>query len=91
MHVTDRVALIKQNSLAPDYTETSIPFHDGSGKGEGAIADEVHRIIALAFVCLGAWLKPLFSRAGRESLSTIHEYDPYVVGLMRYLQGQRRN
>jgi len=91
MHVTDRVALIKQSSLAPDYTETSIPFCDGSGKGEGAIAAGVHRIFALAFVCLGAWLKPLFSRAGRENLSTIHEYDPYVVGLMRYLQSQRKN
>ena len=84
--------LMKQTPLALDYAETSTSFHDGNGNGEGAVAAGVHKILVLTFACFEKWLKPLFSQGDeRQNPSPIHEYDPYVVGLMRYLQSQRRN
>jgi hypothetical protein len=81
---------MKQAPPAPDYSETSMPFHGGNGNGEGAGAAGVHKILVLTFACFEAWLKPLFSQGKeRQDPSPIHEYDPYVVGLMRYLQSQR--
>jgi hypothetical protein len=87
-----RHELMKQNLLAPDYAETSTYFHGGNGNGENAVAAGVHKILVLTFACFETWLKPLFSQGEeRQNPSPIHEYDPYVVGLMRYLQSQRRN
>jgi hypothetical protein len=91
MSLTYRHELMKQTPLAPDYAETSMPFYSGNGKGEGAVAGRVHKILALTSVCFDTWLKPLFSQAERQSLSPIQEYDPYVEGLLRYLQSQRRD
>jgi hypothetical protein len=87
-----RHKLMKQTPLAQDYAETSTSFHDGNGSGEGAAAAGVHKILVLTFACFETWLKPLFSQGEeRQNPSPIHEYDPCVVGLMRYLQSQRRN
>lgn len=92
MHFAYRHELIKQTPLSPDYVETSMSFHGGSGKGDGAVATGVHKILVLTFACFEAWLKPLFSQGEeRQDPSPIHEYDPYVVGLMRYLRCQRRD
>jgi len=89
MHLTHRHELMKQTPLAPDYAETSIPFHSGNGNGDETVAGRIHKILALTLVCFDRWLKPLFSNAERKSLSPIQEYDPYVKGLLRYLQSQR--
>jgi len=91
MHLTYHSPLRKQTLGAPDYAETSMSFHGGDGDREGDVAAEVQEILTLAFVCFEVWLKPLFSQPGRHNLSPIHEYDPYVAGLTRYLQGQRRS
>ena len=90
MHLTYRHELIKQTPLAPDYAETNTPFHSGNGNGEETVAGRVHKILVLTLVCFDRWLKPLFSQAARQNLSPIQEYDPYVKGLLRYLQSQRR-
>jgi hypothetical protein len=88
MHVTDRHKLVKRTLLVPDYTEAGMPF-------EGPIAHKLHQILALTFVCFDAWLKPLFSQAKEQSLSPVQEYDPYadpyIAGLLRHLQTQRRD
>jgi len=89
MHLTYRHESMEQTLPAPDYAEISIPFHGGHGNGKGAVAGMVHNILVLAFVCLNAWLKPLFSQAERQNPSPIQEYDPYVEGLLRYLQSRR--
>jgi hypothetical protein len=89
MHLTYRYELMKQTPLVRDYAETSVPFHSGNGNGENGIADRLHGILALVFTCFDTWLKLLFSRAERQNLSPIQEYDPYVKGLARYLQSQR--
>jgi hypothetical protein len=81
---------MKQAPLAPDFAETHMSFHGGNGNGEGAVAAGVHKILALAFICFDTWIKPLLSQEERQNLSPIHEYDPYVVGLVQYLQSQRR-
>ena len=92
MRFAYRHELMKQTPLAPDYAETSMSFHGGNGNGEGAVAAGVHKILVLTFACFETWLKPLFSQGEeRQDPSPIHEYDPYVVGLMRYLQSQRRD
>jgi hypothetical protein len=83
--------LVKQTPPTPDYAETRMPFHGGNGDQEGTVAVGVHKMLMLTFVCFQTWLKPLFSHAERNSLSPVHEYDPYVVGLLRYLQGQRKD
>jgi len=90
MHLAFRHELMKQTPLGPDYAETSMPFHGGNGNEEGAVAAGVHKILALAFICFDTWIKPLLSQEERQNLSPIHEYDPYVVGLVQYLQSQRR-
>ena len=82
---------MKQASLAPDYAETIAPFHSGSGNGEDTVAGRVHKILVLTLVCFDRWLKPLFPNAERQSLSPIQNYDPYVEGLLRYLQSQVRD
>lgn len=74
--------LMKQTPLAPDYAEIIMPFHGGNEKVEGAVAAGVHEILVLAFACVEAWLKPLFSQAERQNLRPIQEYDPYLVDLM---------
>jgi hypothetical protein len=38
-----------------------------------------------------AWLKPLFSQTERQNPSPIQEHDPYVEGLLRYLQSRKRD
>lgn len=92
MRFAYRHELIKQTPLAPDYAETSMSFHSGNRNGEGALAAGVHKILVLTFACFETWLKPLFSQGEeRQNSSHIHEYDPYVVRLMRYLQSQRRD
>ena len=88
MHLTYRHEVMKQTPLAPDYTETGTPFHSGNGSGEDTLAGRVHKILVLTLVCFDRWLKPLFSQAERQNLSLIQEYDPYVAGLLRYLQSQ---
>jgi hypothetical protein len=82
---------MKQTPLAPDYAETSMPFHGGNGNGKGAVAGRVHKILALTFACFDTLLKPLLAQTERHNLSPIQEYDPYVVGLLRYLQSGRRD
>jgi len=92
MRFAYRHELMKQTLLGPDYAETSMSFHGGNRTGEGAVAAGVHKILVLTFACFETWLKPLFSQGEeRQDPSPIHEYDPYVVGLMRYLQSQRRD
>jgi hypothetical protein len=91
MYLTYRHELMQQTPLALDYAQKSMPFHGGHGNGEGTVSAGVHKILMLTFVCFETWLKPLFSHAERHNLSPIHEYDPYVVGLLRYLQSQRRD
>ena len=91
MHLTHRHELMKQTPLASDYAETSTPFHGGNGNGEETVAGRVHKILVLTLVCFERWLKPLVSQAERQSLSPIQEYDPYVQGLLRSLQSQRRD
>lgn len=87
-----RHELMKQTPLASDYAEACMSFHGGNGNGEGAVAAEVHKILVLTFACFETWLKPLFSQGEeRRDPSPIHEYDPYVVGLIRYLQSKRRD
>lgn len=87
MRFAYRHGLMKQTPLAPDYAETSISFHGENGNREGTVAAGVHKILLLTFACFETWLKPLFSQGEeRQNLSPVHEYDPYVVGLMRYLQ-----
>jgi hypothetical protein len=89
MHLIYGHELMKQTSLARDYAETSTPFHGGNGNGENAVAGRLCGILALTLACFDTWLKPLFSRVERQSLSPVQEYDPYVLGLARYLQSQR--
>jgi len=91
MHLAHRHELMEQTLLTPDYAEISIPFHGGDGNGGGAVAGMVHNILALASVCFDMWLKPLFSQAEIPIPSPIQEYDPYVEGLLRYLQSRRRD
>jgi hypothetical protein len=91
MRLAFRHELMKQTQLGQDYAETSMPFHGGNGNEEGAVAAGVHKILALTYICFDTWIKPLLSQEERQNLIPIHEYDPYVVGLMRYLQSQRRN
>jgi hypothetical protein len=91
MHLTHRHELMKQTSLAPDYAKTDTPFHSGNGNGEDTVAGRVHKILVLTLICFDRWLKPLFSNAERQNLSPIQEYDPYVEGLLRYLQSQKRD
>lgn len=86
MHLTYRQELMQQTPLPRDYAETTMLFHSGNGNGEGAVAGRVHKILALALVCFDTWIKPLFSQAERQELSPIQEHDPYVEGLLRYLQ-----
>ena len=89
MHLTYRHELMKHTPLARDYAETSTVFHSGKGNGENAVAGRLHGILALTLACFDTWLKPLFSRAEKQNLSPMQEYDPYVKGLARYLQSQR--
>ena len=89
MHLTYRHELMKQTPLVRDYAETSTAFHSGNGNGENAVAAGLHKILALAFVCFDAWLRPLFSRTERPNLSPMQECDPYIKGLLRYLRSQR--
>ena len=92
MRFAYRHELMKQTLLASDYAETSMSFHGGNGKGDSSVTAGVHKILVLTFACFEMWLKPLFSQGEeRQNPNPIHEYDPYVVGLMRYLQSQRRN
>jgi len=91
MRVTYRHELTKQISPALNYAETSTPFHGGNGNGEDTVAGRVHKILVLTLACFDKWLKPLVSQAERQSLSPIQEYDPYVQGLLRSLQSQRRD
>jgi len=81
----------KQTPMATEYTETSKPFHGENGDGEDTVAGRVHTIFVLALACFDRWLKPLFSNAERQNLSPIQEHDPYVEGLLRYLQSQGRD
>ena len=90
MYLTYRSELMKQTPLSPAYAGTNMTFHSGNGNREGTVAGMVHKILALAFVCFDTWLKPLFSQAEMQNASPIQEHDPYVVGLLRYLQSQRR-
>ena len=90
MSLIYRHELMKQTPLVPDYAETRIPFYSGKGNGEDTVADMVHKIIVLTLVCFDRWLKPLFSQAEKQNLSPIRAYDPYVEGLLRYLQSQRK-
>ena len=90
MSLTYRHVLMKQAPLAPEYAETSTFFHSGNGNGEDTVAHRVHKILVLTLVCFDRWLKPLFSNAERQNLSPIRAYDPYVEGLLRYLQSQRK-
>ena len=82
----------KQTPMAPEYAEISTSsLQGGNGDGEGTVAGRVHKIFVLALACFGRWLKPLFSNAERQNLSPIQEHDPYVEGLLRYIQSQRRD
>jgi len=90
MHLTSGYELMKSIPLIPDYTETTMPFHGGNGNGEGAVVGRVHKILTLAFICFDAWLKPLFSQAERQNPSPVQDCDPYVEGLLRYLQSRGR-
>lgn len=91
MDLTHRRELTKQAPMAQEYAETSTYFHGGNGDGEDTVAGRVHKILALTLVCFDRWLKPLFLDAESQSLSPIQEHDPYVEGLLRYLQSQRRD
>jgi len=91
MHSTYRHGLMEQALLAPDCAEISMPFHGGNGNGESSVTERVHKILALVFVCFDMWLKPLFSQTERQIPSPIQEYDPYVEGLLLYLQSRRRD
>lgn len=91
MHLTYRHELMEQTLLAPDYAEINMPFCGGNGNREDAVDGRVHNMLALAFVCLDTGPKPLFSHAERQNPSPIQEYDPYVEGLLRYLQNRRRD
>jgi hypothetical protein len=91
MHLIYRHELMKQTPLVPDYAETGIPFYSGNGNGEDTVAGRVHKILVLTSVCFDRWLKPLFSRAERRNLSPIQKRDPYVKGLLRCLESQRRD
>ena len=91
MSLTYHREVMKQTPSAPDYAETSTPFHSKNGNGEETVAARVHKIIVLTLVCFDRWLKPLFSQAERQNLSPIQEYDPYVAGLLRCLESQRRD
>jgi hypothetical protein len=89
MHLAYGHELMKQTLPARDYAETSTPFHGGNGNGENAVAGRLSGIIALTLARFDTWLKPLFSKAERQNLSPVQEYDLYVKGLARYLQGRR--
>jgi hypothetical protein len=91
MHLTYRHELTKQIPLSPSYAETSTPFYSGNGSGEDTAAGRVHKILVLTLICFDRWLKPLFSQAERRNLSPIQERDPYVKGLLRCLESQRRD
>ena len=91
MSLTYRDELMKQTPLALDYAETSTPFHSGNGNGEETVAATVHKILVLTLACFDKWLKPLVPQTERQNLSRIQENDPYVEGLLRCLQSQRRD
>ena len=91
MSLTYRHELMKQTPLAPDHAETSMPPYGGNGNGEGTVAARIHKILVLSLVCFDRWLRPLFSQAESQNLSPVQEYDPYVQGLLRSLQSQRRD
>ena len=91
MHLTYRHELTKQTPLSPSYAETNTPFYSGNGSGEETVAGWVHKSLVLTLICFDRWLKPLVSQAERQNLSPIQERDPYVEGLLRCLQGQRRD
>jgi hypothetical protein len=90
MGLAYRHELMKQTALTLNYAETSTPFHGGNGSREETVAATVHKILVLTLACFDRWVKPLFSQAERQSLSPIQENDPYVEGLLRCLQSQRR-
>ncbi len=81
--------LIKQTPLAGDRAKTTVSFYGGNRNRENAVYGALHKLLALALACFDSWLKPLFGQAERQTLSPIQECDPYVKGLLRYLQGQR--
>jgi hypothetical protein len=89
MHVTYHHELMKQTP--PEYAATGIPFCSGDRKREDAVAGSVHKTLGLIFLYFDRWLKPFFSQADRKIPSPIQERDPYVVGLLRYLQSMRRD
>ena len=83
MRVTDWHKLIEQTRPAPDHNEESL------------VARKVHEVLALTFLCFDAWIKPLFSQVKGQKPSPVQEYDPYadpyVAGLLRYLNSRRRD
>ena len=91
MRLTYNHELMKQTPLVLNYAETRTPFYGGNGNGEETVAGRIHKILMLTLVCFDRWLKPLFSQAEEQNLSPIQEYDPYVEGLLRCLQSQRRD
>jgi hypothetical protein len=89
MHSTYRHGLMEQTLPAPDCAEISMTFHGGNE--ESSVAERVHKVLALVFVCLDMCLKPMFSRTEKWNPSPIQDYDPYIEGLLQYLQSRRRN
>ena len=71
MHLTYRHELTKQAPLASDYANTSMAFRRGNQTGEDALASRVHKILALTFLCIDTWLKPLFSPVEKRKLTPI--------------------
>ncbi len=91
MHLNRRHELMKQTPLAPYYAQISTPFHSGDGNREAASAGTLHKISDLALACFNRLLKPLFPSDKMQDPSPIQECDPYLLGLLQYLQGRKRD
>jgi hypothetical protein len=89
MHVTHSHGLMKRTP--PDYVVPNMLFRSANRNGEDALAGRVNKILGLIFAYFDRWVKPFFSQAGKKIPSPIQERDPYVEGLLRYLQSRRRD
>jgi hypothetical protein len=54
-----------------------------------AVVGNLHRIITLLLRCFNGWLRPLLSRAEKETVSPIQDRDPYIESLLIALHGPK--
>jgi len=53
------------------------------------LATNLRMIIAVSLLCFNGWLKPLLPHSRNEMLSPVQDCDPYLIGLLMALHGQK--